>query len=170
MGYFFIENHDFSNSAIFDRNPKVFILVSKEYVHFQVEMTKIWSNFSFSMWNFKNLNFWIFFFRNSQKFTRSKIRSNHWVQWSTVQLRKYVEREFKMRLMIALIKFSRVKFEIFEIFFANFNFLMSRVKHVLIGISMWEFFRAQINIYHWHWYIDSMIQRFFRILDFEIFY
>ena len=46
---------------------KVFILVSKEYVHFQVEMTKIWSNFSFSMWNFKNLNFWIFF-RNSQKF------------------------------------------------------------------------------------------------------
>lgn len=95
---------------------KVFILISKEYVHFQVEMIKIWSNFSFSMRNFKNLNFWIFFFEILKNFTRSKICSNHWVQWSTVQLRKYVEREFKMRLMIALIKFSRVKFEIFEIF------------------------------------------------------
>ena len=54
------------------------------------------------------------FFRNSQKFGqfRSEIRSNDWVPSSTVQLRKYVEREFKMRLMIALIKFSRVKFEI----------------------------------------------------------
>ena len=53
------------------------------------------------------------FFRNSQKFGqfRSEIRSNDWVPSSTVQLRKYVEREFKMRLMIALIKFSRVKFE-----------------------------------------------------------
>ena len=63
------------------------------------------------------------FFRNSQKFAqfRSKIRSNHWVPSSTVQLRKYVEREFKMRLMIALIKFSRVKFEILK-FLANFNF------------------------------------------------
>ena len=67
------------------------------------------------------------FFRNSQKFAqfrskiRSIIRSNHWVPSSTVQLRKYVEREFKMRLMIALIKFSRVKFEILK-FLANFNF------------------------------------------------
>ena len=58
------------------------------------------------------------FFRNSQKFGqfRSEIRSNDWVPSSTVQLRKYVEREFKMRLMIALIKFSRVKFEIWNFF------------------------------------------------------
>ena len=116
MGYFFIENHDFSNSAIFYRNPKSF------YSSFQRIR-------SFSGWNDQNLvkflifhvkfqksEFLNFFFEILKNFTRSKIRSNHWVQWSTVRLRKYVEREFKMRLMIALIKFSRVKFEIFEIF------------------------------------------------------
>ena len=70
----------------------------------------------------KKSSIW-YFFRNSEKFAqfRSKIRSNHWVPSSTVQLRKNVEREFKMRLMIALIKFSRVKFEILK-FLANFNF------------------------------------------------
>ena len=159
MGYFLIENHDFSNSAIFDRNPKIF------YSSFQRIR-------SFSGWNDQNLvkflifhvkfqksEFLNFFFEILKNFTRSKIRSNHWVQWSTVQLRKYVEREFKMRLMIALIKFSRVKFEIFEIFLQILIF-WCHVSNTCWSESQCENFSSSnqyLSLTLIYWFNDSKI-------------
>ena len=118
MGHFISQNYHFQPKiTFFERNCS--ILNSKWSI-----LVKL---YRFLTRNEILLSLKIHFFRNSQKFAqfrskiRSKIRSNHWVPSSTVQLRKYVEREFKMRLMIALIKFSRVKFEILK-FLANFNF------------------------------------------------
>ena len=114
MGHFISQNYHFQPKiTFFERNCSILNLKWSILVKLYRFLTR----------NEILLSLKIHFFRNSQKFAqfRSKIHSNHWVPSSTVQLRKYVEREFKMRLMIALIKFSRVKFEILK-FLANFNF------------------------------------------------